>query len=93
MFIKDMYFEFVIFLNQIEGKSSVKSCLDSGIVVSMLFGSYFSYFSFEVMKELEIDDIDEVCFMEILEMIDWVEKVMVYKYINFKSIWYVYIYK
>lgn len=52
----------------------------------MLFGSYFSYFSFEVMKELEIDDIDEVCFMEILEMIDWVEKVIVYKYINFKSI-------
>lgn len=52
----------------------------------MSSGSYSSYSSSEATKEPETDDIDEACLTETPEMIDRVEKVMVYKYTNFKSI-------
>lgn len=57
----------------------------------MSSGSYSSYSSSEATKEPETDDIDEACLTETPEMIDRVEKVMVYKYTNFKSTWYVHI--
>lgn len=46
----------------------------------MSSGSYSSYSSSEATKEPETDDIDEACLTETPEMIDRVEKVMVYKY-------------
>lgn len=52
----------------------------------MSSGSYSSYSSSEATKEPETDDIDEACLTETPEMIDRVEKVMVYKYTNFISI-------
>lgn len=45
----------------------------------MSSGSYSSYSSSEATKEPETDDIDEACLTETPEMIDRVEKVMVYK--------------
>lgn len=59
----------------------------------MSSGSYSSYSSSEATKEPETDDIDEACLTETPEMIDRVEKVMVYKYTNFKSISLFHIYK
>lgn len=44
----------------------------------MSSGSYSSYSSSEATKEPETDDIDEACLTETPEMIDRVEKVMVY---------------
>lgn len=73
-------------VEEIEGKSSVKSRPDSGIAVSMSSGSYSSYSSSEATKEPETDDIDEACLTETPEMIDRVEKVKAESHNDVKSL-------
>ncbi|XP_061178735.1 uncharacterized protein LOC133187396 isoform X1 [Saccostrea echinata] len=73
-------------VEEIEGKSSVKSRPDSGIAVSMSSGSYSSYSSSEATKEPETDDIDETCLTETPEMIDRVEKVKPESHSDVKSL-------
>ncbi|XP_048740844.2 uncharacterized protein LOC125654800 isoform X3 [Ostrea edulis] len=73
-------------VEEIEGKSSVKSRPDSGIAVSMSSGSYSSYSSSEATKEPETDDIDEACLTETPEMIDRVEKVKPESHSDVKSL-------